>query len=555
VFKFKRSSALLSAVFSLLGLMSPQSVQGQNTVVNLQTVYSQLAPAGTVCTGSAQTYSPQNLGQVAHQASAFSTAASVTLEIDGNDGINSYRMSNPAVSFNNGVATSYVAIGSGTYAKLFVVITCSAGATFSLTYAGGQTGFTSVNIGPVGGTTVSLGGTLGDVQGIVAQQASAATVLPIIDGALQLPINGNFLNTGIDNFNTGTVSLPAGSAGTFTVDTVPTPTKTGELGIAFEANLADATSTVVAAPWTCAPSLPGGCTGGAPQLSMAYLANIAAGQTFQRTWANSTPAGQDIAAIVLFTGTPTLRQANLASATGTVAFTGNTLANSAIIAALRCSGTTPCSVSGVTDTQGHTWAQVASLTYNNGNQASGIIVWAATTLSTAAADSVTFTLSSGTAAGSEVAEVPGVNTSTLTTPAISLQANSIGTQIVTLDAQFPNQFVCNVTLSTATTTLCQAAGTTINNVAVRSYVTDVQINVTTAGAGSTLQLKDGTGTNCGTGTGNLSAILYSGGTVGLTNLLDFRTPLFTPLQNQICVNQIGATPSTTTVEIHGYFAP
>lgn len=547
---------LLSALLSLLGLCFPASLRAQFIGdVGLQTVNSILANSAT-CTGTAQSFVVPNVGQISHQASAFSTAASFTMEIDGFDGLESYRISNPQISFNNGLATSYIVQASGYYARVSVVVTCTASATFTLSYAGAQTAFSTI-IGPPGGTTVTVSNALtGNVQGVVTQQQSAGSVNPIIDGALQLPINTSFLTTGIDNFNTGAVSLPAGSAGTFTVDTVPTPNASGELGIVFEANLSDASATSIAAPWTCAPALPGSCGGGAPQLSMAYLANVATGQRFQRIWANSTPAGQDIASIVLFSSpTATLRQANLASGSGVVSFTGNTLANSALIAAVRCSGTTPCTVSGVADTQAHTWVQVNTITFNNGNQASGIVVWAATTLSTAAADTITFTLSAGTAAGTEAAEVAGVTTSSLTTPSISLQANTIGTQLVTLDAQFPNQFVCNVTLSTATTTLCQPAPTTINNIPVRAYVTDFQINTTASGAGSTLQLKTGTGTNCGTGTANLSAILYSGAAVALQNAFGIRTPLFTPLQNEICVAQVGATPSTSVIEIHGFFAP
>jgi hypothetical protein len=88
---------------------------------------------------------------------------------------------------------------------------------------------------------------------------------------------------------------------------------------------------------------------------------------------------------------------------------------------------------------------------------------------------------------------------------------------------------------------------------VRAYVTDVQVNTTTAAAGF-IQLKTGTGTNCGTGTANLSAILYSAATVNLQSFLDFRTPLFAPLQTAVCVTQTG-TPATVVVEVHGYFAP
>src|SRR5208282_5591115 len=121
-------------------------------------------------------------------------------------------------------------------------------------------------------------------------------------------------------------------------------------------------------------------------------------------------------------------------------------------------------------------------------------------------------------------------------------------QLVTLDAQFPNQFVCTVTLSTNTTTLCQAAPTTVNNIAVRAYVTDFQINTTTGGTTSTIQLKTGTGSNCGTGTANLSAITYTNTVAAVTSVIGMRTPLFTPLQTEICATQAGAVAGTSVVE-------
>jgi len=554
---FNAKKILLGAALSLLGLALPQSARAQFIGdVGLQTVNSVLANSST-CTGTTQSFVVSNIGQISHQASAFSTAASFTMEIDGFDGLQSYRISNPQISFNNGLATSYIVQASGYYAKVSVVVTCTASATFTLSYAGAQTAFNTI-IGPPGGTTTNAGGALAsNVQGIVAQQQSAGTVFPIIDGALQLPINTAFLTTGIDNFNASAVALPAGTGGTFTVNTVPAPNAAGELALAFEANLSDFGTTAVQAPWTCAPSFPGGCGGGSPQMSLAFLANVSAGQTYRRSFQNSTPAGQDLAAIVLFSSSSaTLRQSNLnAGGTGVVAFTGNTIANSALIAAVRCSGVVPCTVSGVADTQGHTWVQVKTLTFNNGNQAAGIVVWAATTLSTAAADTITFTAATGTFDGAMAAEVSGVSTSSLTTPSISFAANPLGTQLVTLDAQFPNQFVCTVTLSTNTTTLCQAAPTTVNNIAVRAYVTDIQINTTTAGTTSTIQLKTGTGSNCGTGTANLSAITYTNVAAALTSVIGMRTPLFTPLQTEICATQAGAVAGTSVVEIHGYFAP
>jgi hypothetical protein len=559
----KPKKLLLSTLFSLIGLCFPATLHAQFIGdVGLQTINQQLA-TGTTCTGAAQPFTTTNIGAISHQASAFfstaTSAASVVLEIDGQDGISTYKISSPQISFATTLVsgTDYIAQGAGYYPKIIVSITCTIGAVFNLYYSGAQSAFSPL-IGPPGGTVQSLNnGITNQVQGIVTQQQSGGTVNPIIDGALQLPVNGNFLTAGIDNFNTSNAPVSAGSSGPFPIVFPPTPTKSGEFGIAFEANISDGTATSILAPWTCAPSFPGVCGGGSPQMSMAYLANVSAGNALVRTFTNSTPAGQDIGSIVLFSSsTAAIRQDNLASgAGGTVAYLSNTLAGSAKIAAVRCAGTVPCTVSGVTDTQGGTWFQVTGTTFNNGNQAAGLWVWASSTLSTAAADTITFTISAGSVAGTMAAEVSGITTSSLTQPAISLAANTIGTQIVTEDAQFPNQFVCSVAISTNTTTQCQPAPTTINSIAVRAYVTDVQINTTTQGTTSTLQLKTGTGTNCGTGTANLSAITYSSAVASLISMLDFRTPLFAPLQSAVCVTQAGAVAGTAVVEVHGYFAP
>lgn len=548
----KSKKYLLSAALSLLGLMAPQSARGQFIGdVGLQTVNSQLATNAT-CTGSAQIFTVQNIGQIAHQASANSTAGSLTMEIDGLDGfVATYRISNPQVSFPNGGGTSYIVQGSGYYPKVQIVVTCTAAATFSLSYAGAQSGFNTI-IGPPQGTTVNLGGIIGNVQGIVPQQTNASNIFPIIEGGLQLPINTNFINVGIDNFNTGIAGVPISTAGTITVATAPQPSQTGEFALAFEGNLGDVGLTAPVSPWTCALLSGGTCSGASPQFSLESLANIAPGQRLQRSYQNSTPGGNDIAAIVLFSSpTAAVRQATLA---GNPISISATLTTSTLIAALKCSGTVPCVVSGVTDTQANTWNPVTSIVPNNAQQAAGVIVWASSTRPTIAADTITFTLSSGTAAGVIAVEVANTGTSSLTQPSISVQADPTGRQVITQDAQSPNQFVCNVTLSTNTTTQCQAPPTTINGVAVRTYVTDFQINTTAAGTTSTLTLKTGTGSNCGTGTANLSAIVYPMA-VSISSFLGMRTPLIAPLQSAVCVTQGGGTAGTAVVEIHGFFAP
>ena len=534
--------------------------------VQLSTVYQLLTPTPSTCTGSAQTFTVQNLGQISHQASAVSSnASSLTMEIDGLDATGAvYRLSNPQISFVNGTTTSYVAQGYGYYPGFRVSVTCTAAASFSLSYSGGATAFSQV-VGPGGGTPVPVtGGLAANVQGVVAQQQNGAQVFPVLTGGLQNPINASFTTVGIDNFTSsiGAGFCSTGSACQSTTVSSPPPAKSGELAVAFESTVGSSggaanpscpasASSCVLPPWTAVPTTT--CAGNSPEGCAATLSNPASGQPLIQAIGQSTVNGFNVGAIVLTTATA-VRQGTTAGAAA-VTFASNTLAGSTLIAALGCATTSTCTVSSVADSQGLTWKQILNQPGNGTNQQSGISVWAATTVSLAAADTITFTLGTGSAQNATAVELTGATPAALTAGAITLQADPTGALLTREDAQFPNQFVCNVPISTATTTLCESAPTTINGVAVRAYVTDVQYNTTTAGAGSLLQLVDGTGTNCGTGTANLSAITYSGAAVGLQNTLGMRTPLIAPPQSEVCVKQTGATPSTTTVEIHGFFAP
>lgn len=553
----KTKKLLLSALLSLVGLMCPQSARAQFIGdVGLQTVNPLLANNAT-CTGTAQSFTVQNIGQIGHQATAISTAASFTMEIDASDASSAtYRISNPQISFTNGTPVSYIVQANGYYPLVKVVVTCTAAATFTLTYAGAQTGFNSV-IGPPGGTPINPGGTVAaNVQGVVSQNQGATLVLPLIDGAVQQATNGQFLTTGIDNFSVGSTSIPIGTTSTVQIGTAPTPTKSGELGIVFDAYPADTVSTLPVAPWTCAPSFPGSCNLGAPRLSASFIANIPAGQVYRRSYTNSTVDTVGLAVFVnVQSPTASIRQ-DAASGPPTASFGSNTLAGSLVLVGIRCATTTVCVPSSVTDTQGNTYAPISNV-QASGQTPSALYVYGATTLTTAAADSVTVNLASGTVLGIALLEVQGVTTSLLNEPAISVEADSLGRQIIAQDAQAPNQFVCNVTISTATTTQCETAATTINGIAVRAYVTDIQVNTTTTGTASAVQLVTGTGTNCGTGVANLSAITYSTVTAAapaLASFLGMRTPLIAPLQTAVCVKQTG-TPGTATVEVHGFFAP
>lgn len=128
-------------------------------------------------------------------------------------------------------------------------------------------------------------------------------------------------------------------------------------------------------------------------------------------------------------------------------------------------------------------------------------------------------------------------------------ADQTGNEFVRQDG--PNQFNCTVTLSTNTTTQCQAAPGS----GLKAYVTDFQLNTTTAGTATTVTLKYGTGANCGTGTTALTAINYPNVAAGITSIIGPRTPLIPAAANAICATQAGTTPGTTVVEVRGFIAP
>src|SRR5271155_3493781 len=113
-------------LLSFLGLVWPQPARAQFIGdVGLQTVNSVLGN-NVQCTGTLQLFTVQNVGQIAHQASAFTTAASFTMEIDGGDGFFSqFRISNPQLSFSIGGGTSaYIVQGSGYCPLVKVAVTC-----------------------------------------------------------------------------------------------------------------------------------------------------------------------------------------------------------------------------------------------------------------------------------------------------------------------------------------------------------------------------------------------------------------------------------------------
>lgn len=527
--------------------------------VSLSTVSQALAKTAT-CTGSPQAFSVQNLGQISHQATALSAAASFVMEIDGGDSIaTTYRISNPEISFSNAGSVSYVVQGFGYYAVEQVVVTCTSGATFSLSYSGGQTAFSSL-IGPPSSNVQPFNLSAAEVQGFIAPGGSAAGINPLLDGGLAPPINGGFQTVGTDNFSLGLVNLPANFVGTVTEANVPTLQNNGrEFAVAFESHTGNTNTQnqSVVAPWADAP---GQVNCEQPSnFCLAFLANANAGQVFQRNYQNNGIKGAqaNLASIVTFTGTPTtaMRQGFNGVTSNTHAFSSNTLANSTLIAAVYC--TVTCSGLGLTDTQGNVWQQFNVQNNPGSIGIQTLSVWVSTTPSAAAADAVTFTTATGTIFAIGGAEITTTTPANLVAPATFAQVDPLGNFVTRLDAEAPNQFSCSVTLSTNTTTQLTGCGapTTVNGVPVRLYVTDVQVQTTTAGTATVVQLKTGTGVNCATGTANLSAINYADTAIGLQTFFGMRTPLVAPLQSAVCATQSGTTAGTVVVEVHAFLAP
>ena len=150
-----------------------------------------------------------------------------------------------------------------------------------------------------------------------------------------------------------------------------------------------------------------------------------------------------------------------------------------------------------------------------------------------------------------VAAAIGTNPAAVTGGNIATPVSDVtGNHFVRLGG--PNPFNCTVTLSSNTTTQCQAAPAA----GLRAYVSGYVLNTTTGGTTSTVQLVFGTGANCGTGTTNLSAIAWPNTITGIQQANANQTiPLIPSAANAICAKQAGGVAGTTVVEIYGFIAP
>jgi hypothetical protein len=410
-------------------------------------------------------------------------------------------------------------------------------------------------------TPTNFSGGQGQVQGVVAQQGSAATVNPIINGGLQPAINSQWASVGLDNFNTTTGVLVTGSPNqTVTLGAVPSPTNLNEVAISLAAGFTQVSgpNPSILAPWTQTGSL---AAGDNSALIGSILNGAVAGTQIKEFYQNGAnpPGGGTPASINFISLWPlgtTVRQAvNVSSGSNPAAV----LANSTLMLGIRCTGTVQCNVT-MADSLANNYVQVSNPSAS-GFIPPGMIVFIATNKTSAGTPTITATVTAGTAATGVIAfmELTGTTASPLVQPAISNELDTLGAQVVRLDAEAPNQFSCSVTLTTNTTTQLTGCGapsaTGANSTPVRLYITDIQINTTTAGTATTLQLKNGTGSNCATGTTNLSVILYPNTAIGLLTVPGFRTPLVSPLSTALCLTQAGTTPGTSTAEVHGFIAP
>lgn len=135
---------LFSALLSLATACFPASLRAQyNGSVSLLTINSTVA-SNRACTGVAQNFITSqgirqfvNLGQTSHLATAVSTAAQFQMEIDGIDNLgNVFRLSDLQLGVPSSAKGGLVVTASGYMPNIQISVTCTLGATFSVSYSG-----------------------------------------------------------------------------------------------------------------------------------------------------------------------------------------------------------------------------------------------------------------------------------------------------------------------------------------------------------------------------------------------------------------------------------
>jgi hypothetical protein len=143
----KRLAKLLACI--LFAFAAPALLRAQEPVSIIPTQQT-LAPAGTACTGSAQTFVVQNRNQTQHYAYiAPSLTTNVQMVIQGLDAIGDvYTISDFNANSTSALGLSQALLGSGYFPTVQVVVTCLPASTgsFELSYSGAQA-TTNVNVG------------------------------------------------------------------------------------------------------------------------------------------------------------------------------------------------------------------------------------------------------------------------------------------------------------------------------------------------------------------------------------------------------------------------
>jgi hypothetical protein len=362
-----RSKKCLVLLLCLALIPAPAAFGQFLGTVSIQTVQAQLAVAGVgagTCTGTPQNFITNqgivnfsNLGQTIHQASATSNAQVFTMEIDGLDvQANIVRISSPTVAYqptNN--LTGYVAQGSGYYPNIQVSVTCTAAATFSLSYSGSTGGGGSPIIATPGTNPVTTPGLAADVQGMIPTGTPGQSIFPVLLGALDPAINIGLQSQGIDTFLTTSNNLAGGLTGTFTIANPPTPSApAGSEALGFYGPIDSIGTTNIVAPWGCVGG--GGCGATGTGFNVGFLANYTTKNSLQQLFTNG---GGDLVAteFVGYAKGFTIAQNNARSANN-AALTIN--AGDSLIAAFSCAATgiLNCGLTSVTDTLGNLWRPV-----------------------------------------------------------------------------------------------------------------------------------------------------------------------------------------------------
>lgn len=127
----------------LLGFCLPPRAGAQGQAFQLQTVAATVANNAT-CTGSPQDFTTAqgisqfiNIGQTSHLATAVSNASTFSMEIDGIDNLgNVFRLSDVQVGVPSSAKGGLVVSANGYMTNIQIAVTCTAGATFSVSYSG-----------------------------------------------------------------------------------------------------------------------------------------------------------------------------------------------------------------------------------------------------------------------------------------------------------------------------------------------------------------------------------------------------------------------------------